>query len=339
MSPHHSPPTASPLFPEGVFFREWFSRVRATMAERNLSVTDLSRLLGQPSPSPLMRRFRGVTAFGVYEFLAISTLLDVPTSLTPPPPPTLELSLPGSSLDMDTPFEAEAYVQSVVRLARALQARRDRDLAATYYISTADIPFARLCAYPPLAALHLFLLEGAGAGADVTFDLARMRAERASLFEGFGYLADFHAREDNVEVWGPTPLATTLRDISHLCEWGAIDANGTATVLEELERLTADLREQARLGRKPGGGRFELYASPEPGGSTDVVVEGEGFHLTFHTLRRPHYTVSREAVTARIFRKLFEERRRVATPINGLPPYAYRRYTDEMSAAIAEARR
>ena len=186
--------------------------------------------------------------------------------------------------------------------------------------------------------MRVFLLEGGGGVRDIRFDPDRFARERPLLMQGFGYVAELHGRADNVEVWGPTPLASLIEDLRRLREWCAISEAQAATLYEALARLTTDLRAEARDGRKAGGGRLELYAHRDHGAPTDIVIDGgAGFQLVLHSLRRPYFTVSREAATAALFRRFFEERRAEAQALAAPPAYTYRSYTDQMTAATAVA--
>ena len=316
----------------------WLARVRSALASYGMSVADLARLLGEDIPASMRRRFRGEAKFSAYEMLRISHILGIVPDVTGASVPTLQLSLASMPAEGTVVFDGTAYLSSVVGMAQMLESRRVAGRPATNYIATADVPFARLCAYPLLAALYLFLLEGGGVRTDETFSEVRMRENRPELFEGFDYLARLHGLEDNVEVWGPTPLYNLLFDLMRLREWSAISAEVADEAYDALTQLTADLRTDARAGVKPGGGRFEFYAHGRHGRGTDIVVDGGDFQLTLHMLRRPYFAVSREARTAAIFRRLIDERILGAQRVNAEPPYAYRSYAAGMSAAVESAR-
>ena len=324
--------------PEETFISAWRARLTERLAERRITPRQLGRLLGLRNATAARRRLRGETHFTAYEVLRLSQAFGLPTDPRALVSPTLGLRL-GSPLDEE--FSADRLVASVLAIAKSLLApdHLDRDAAApTYYVSTTDLPFAYLCAYPRLAALRLFSLEGGGGRRDVDFDYARMRVQRRGLFAGIAEVAALHGASDNVEVWSANPLASLLATVEVLRKRNALSEAFTAEVFDDLDALIDDIRLAAKTGAKPGGGRFELYEHDLATRTTDVVVVGPQVRLTIHTLRHPHFAVSEDAATAGLFLELFERLRREATLIDGRAPYRYRGYADGLRAAVAAAR-
>ena len=317
------------------YLTDWVARVRASLKARGISANELATLLGDPNPDRIRRRLRGQSRFDVIEMLRIADGLDVPLEFGAERPPTLELVVDRATADA---FEALAYVQSLLSLGRTIDGLRESGLPATAYVSTSDLPFTALCPYPLLAALHLFALEGGGGRVDSTFDYESMRCERPELFDAIAHMAELHLRANNVEVWGPTPLAASLATLHDLCSRRILSETTTREALDTFVTLVDDLREAARAGHKSGGGRFKLYAHAHAGNAPNIVIEAPGLSLTFHTLWRPYFAVSRQPATAALFRRMFDERCAEARPIHGRAPYAYRDYTDDLFLAITEAR-
>ena len=235
-------------------------------------------------------------------------------------------------------FDGDIYVRAIVDIETSIHNHRSTRGPLTAYVSTVDLPFAILCAAPMLAALQIFVLEGGGGRQDNSFDFEAMQNDRPQLFTDIDHLAHLYSGANKVEIWGPTPLQSFLTHLGQLRERKALSADQFACALDKLTTIVGHIRNAAREGRKSAGGLLELHAHPEAGPLLDIVVNADEFHFTLHTLRRPHYAVSRSESTAELFHHLFEKRRAESRPANGEAPYFYRAYTDLMLADIAAAR-
>ncbi len=314
------------------FLDAWRAELLSRLATEGISVSELARWLGYKASSTLRRQLYGETDIPGFELLRLAQVFDLPLDLcrdTIAPQPPLGLRLTGRPHEA---FRGEAHVKGILGLAEAMAP------GGTYYVSTSDLPFSALCAYPLLAALHIFTLEGGGGRQDVNFDYDTMRTQRKDLLRGFVNIDERHATANNVEVWGLHPLASFLQRLGALRKRGAISEVLAIEAYDNLSALVGDIRSSLRTGHKRGKGRFELYAHGSHGRSTNIVAEAPNVRIVIHTIQHPYYAVSYEPSTVELFSRLFQNLRAEATPINGSAPYLYRKYCDSMLAAVEAGR-
>ncbi len=314
------------------FLDAWRAELLSRLATEGISVSELARWLGYRASSTLRRHLYGETDIPGFEFLRLSQVFDLPLKLggetaTNQPPLGLRLTSEPHGV-----FRGETYVKGILGLAKTMAP------GGTYYVSTSDLPFSALCAYPLLAALQIFTLEGGGGREDVDFDYDAMRTQRKEFFQSCVDVAKRHAAADNVEVWGLYPLASFLERLRALGQRGAISPALMSQAYDNLSALVGDIRTSLRVGHKRGQGRFDLYAHGAHRQSTNIVVEAPNVRMAIHTIQHPYYAVSYEPSTVDLFFRLFDELRTEATPITGRAPYLYREYCNRMLAAVEAGR-
>ena len=319
------------------FRARWLAGLLTRLNELKLSGAALGSLLGYSDASALRRRLRGEAPFPAFEMVRLSQVLSVPLPIDPPVEvlPTLKLSLAPGQVGR---FDGDLYMNTLLGLTREIGVPTQDRGQARLQISTTDLPFFVTCGHPILAAVKLFFLEGGGGQLDTDFSFEDLRVQCPAYFEGASELAAFYGQTDTDEVWGGAPLYSSLSEVLALTERRALSPRDAHLALGALTQLSHELRQAAKTGRKTGGGRLRLASHDLAARVMTAVAIAPNVHLSLHTLRGPHYMVSRDSETAAILLELFEDLRAAARPINGRAPFGYRLYTDAMLTSIAETR-
>lgn len=269
------------------FLAYWTDALKARVRERGLRPRDVAARI-HVGESSLRKRLRGEVPFAAWEFVELSSWLELPSCAREMAPGRLQLTASTTAEE----FDAEAYIRTFAAFSDHSVAGVPRERVRLRICAT-DLPVHQILADPILTALKLyFFATGSGVNVRRRFDLSAALDTQSALLERAAEIHRTYQTIDSVEVWGRDPIASLLQQVARLARAGALTAPDTAAIIERLRAMVTRITAEAEAGAKGGGGAFRLYRNALFANNAIFLIENPHMRFSFVTVANPQFLYS-----------------------------------------------